>query len=844
MDNQQPAAAKPRSRTRLVVQVVVSLVLVLGIFYFLLRGIDLAQVWAEIRAMTWIEDAILAVIAAWNLATYAFVWMAVTPGLGFWRAMVMTQSTTAVTNTVPAGSAIGIGMTYVMLGQWGYSRSRASVAVLVSGVWNSFVKLGLPVLALALVALQGNASGGRVVAALLGIAGLAGAIVVFALLLRSQELAQRFGVLAGRVASRLRRLVRRPPVAGWELATVKFRTRTLELLEGGWVPITAATLVSHLSLYAVLLVTLRAVGVSDDEVGWAQVLAVFAFARLATAIPFTPGGAGVVEAVLIAGLTAAGGDREQVTAAVLVYRALTWALPILVGVACYLWWRRSRLRPQPVTAGDPQVTIPDPQAGGAATRDGPGTQASDRRPGALAYVRHPGDVLRVVLGALLLLATTTAIHQHRIGVRETNVFRLINDLALPGWTKWPVWGVMQLGVIGAVPLVALLALATRRLRLAAYAALAGGTIYLVAKLVKEFVQRGRPQTLLDNVHILFVPDRGLGYVSGHSAVAVALATVASPFLGRRARRVAWVLATLVCVARIYVGSHLPFDVLGGAALGWAAGALVLLVFGAPSGQPSLERVRTALQAYGFDPADLAPLPGQDRRSARYLVSSHSHPDLFVKVISRERRDSDLLYRAWYWLRHRGRPPSRLGDAVALVEHEASMGLLAAAAGVRTPPVLLVRSFGNGAGLLVQQRVAGRDLTDLHSERLDQGRLVDLWRQVAGLRAARIAHRDLGLASVMVDEDGQVWLVDFDRAEAAASDQLLDGDLATLLAALNGVADPALVRATAEQALGQDAVGRILPRASTQREPTRVTPAPEPALGASHQLEQRDDRSPR
>jgi putative heme transporter len=100
-------------------------------------------------------------------------------------------------------------------------------------------------------------------------------------------------VLAGRVASRLLRLVRRPPVHGWELATVKFRTRTLELLEHGWVPITAATLVSHLSLYAVLLVTLRAVGVSDAEVGWAQVLAVFAFARLATAIPFTPAAPGL-----------------------------------------------------------------------------------------------------------------------------------------------------------------------------------------------------------------------------------------------------------------------------------------------------------------------------------------------------------------------------------------------------------------------------------------------------------------------------------------------------------------------------------------------------------------------
>ena len=66
-------------------------------------------------------------------------------------------------------------------------------------------------------------------------------------------------------------------------------------------------------------------------------------------------------------------------------------------------------------------------------------------------MRHHSDVLRVVLGAQILLATMTAIHQHRIGVREANLFRLINDLALPGWTRWPVWGVMQLGVIGAVP---------------------------------------------------------------------------------------------------------------------------------------------------------------------------------------------------------------------------------------------------------------------------------------------------------------------------------------------------------------------------------------------------------
>jgi putative heme transporter len=257
MVEQAPPTASHRPRTRLVVQGVLSLVLVVAIFYF--------------------------------------VCMAVTPGLGFWRAMVMTQSTTAVANTVPAGSAIGIAMTYGMLGSWGYSRSRTTTAVLVSGVWNSFIKLGMPVLALALVALQGGATGGRVIAAVAGIAGLVAAIVVFALLLRSEEQARRFGLLAGRVASRLLGLVRRPPVAGWELATVKFRARTIDLVEGRWVAITVTSLVSHLSLYLVLLVALRDVGVSDAEVGWAEVLAVFAFARLATAIPLTPGGLGFVE---------------------------------------------------------------------------------------------------------------------------------------------------------------------------------------------------------------------------------------------------------------------------------------------------------------------------------------------------------------------------------------------------------------------------------------------------------------------------------------------------------------------------------------------------------------------
>lgn len=58
--------------------------------------------------------------------------------------------------------------------------------------------------------------------------------------------------------------------------------------------LTLATLVSHLSLFLVLLLALRHIGVSNREVSWAEALAVFAFARLVTAIPITPGGIGIV----------------------------------------------------------------------------------------------------------------------------------------------------------------------------------------------------------------------------------------------------------------------------------------------------------------------------------------------------------------------------------------------------------------------------------------------------------------------------------------------------------------------------------------------------------------------
>jgi putative heme transporter len=333
----------PGKRAKQVLQFAVSVALVGFIIWFVFRQFASASdVLDVVRALSPGELALLAVAAIWNLFTYWFVVVVATPGLTVPQAAVLTQSTTAVSNAVPAGGAVAVGLTYTMLGSWGFSGSRTTLMVVVTGIWNNFVKLGMPIFALAILALQGQPGTGRVLAALLGLGALVAAIGVFALVLWREQVAARVGIAAGRAASALLRLVRRPPVSGWDLAVTKWRGRVIGLVRHRWLALTLTTLVSHVSLYLVLLIALRAAGVPNEQVGWAEVLAVFAFARLVTAIPITPGGVGVVELALIAGLTQAGGDDAAVVAAVLIFRVLTYLLPIVVGAGTYVYWRRNR----------------------------------------------------------------------------------------------------------------------------------------------------------------------------------------------------------------------------------------------------------------------------------------------------------------------------------------------------------------------------------------------------------------------------------------------------------------------------------------------------------------------
>jgi undecaprenyl-diphosphatase len=168
-------------------------------------------------------------------------------------------------------------------------------------------------------------------------------------------------------------------------------------------------------------------------------------------------------------------------------------------------------------------------------------------------------------GALVVLAITSALAaRHRVAPGEGFVFRLVNDR--PATIVDPVKAFMTLGTLpGVVVIAAVVGVLTRRLGPALAVLGAGLVARITTPLLKDLVERARPAVLLDGVHVRQHPG-GLGFPSAHTSVAFAVAVVIA-WCFPRLRWPALAVATLVGIGRMYVGVHLPLDLLGGAALG-------------------------------------------------------------------------------------------------------------------------------------------------------------------------------------------------------------------------------------------------------------------------------------
>jgi putative heme transporter len=324
-----------------VARLVVSAAVVVAVFAGVLPQItDYTEAWRLVRRLTAPEAGVIAAVAAVNLVSYAPLWMAALPGLTLWRALMVDQASTAISNTVPVGFAFGVGTTAAMFHSFGFPPAVITRGIALTGIWNNLVKLAMPAVVLGGLLLVRDAPAGLTAAAVLGVIVLLVVVGVLVATVTHREAGAALAAAAERLAARLARLTGTRGPTGLVARTERFRLDSLELVRHRWPALTAAAVASHAALFLVLLTCLRAVDGRGAQVHWMVVLAVFAVTRLVTLVPITPGALGVAELSYVAGLTAAGVGPGAAAAAVLLFRMLTWFAPIPLGLGAWLLWRR------------------------------------------------------------------------------------------------------------------------------------------------------------------------------------------------------------------------------------------------------------------------------------------------------------------------------------------------------------------------------------------------------------------------------------------------------------------------------------------------------------------------
>jgi uncharacterized membrane protein YbhN (UPF0104 family) len=307
---------------------------------FLPSVVDYGEVWEALTGLTWIELAVLSAATIVNLLTYGPALMAALPGLRFQGALTATLAASASTYVAPGGPTVGLGISYVMLRAWGFRRRAITLALSVALVWGQLLTLSMPPAGLALLWLSGGRNAVLERVAQIGLAVFVLVLGIAFMALWKERFACWAGDFTASIASRLLRVVRRPPVTWDGNQFAAFRAEALGLLGARWHWLTLGTVVGQAGVYLVLVVTLWAVGIGTGEVSFIESFAAFALVRLLGGIPIVPGGFGFVEVGLTTALIGFGGDKAEVVAAVLVYRFLTVAVPLACGGLAALAWRR------------------------------------------------------------------------------------------------------------------------------------------------------------------------------------------------------------------------------------------------------------------------------------------------------------------------------------------------------------------------------------------------------------------------------------------------------------------------------------------------------------------------
>ena len=342
------AAAPPKGqidKKKSIILGVIGLVIIVLIFWKVIpqvTGSGYQEAFENLADMTPLAIVILVVTVILYLVIYGFPFMAATPGLKYWPSQQVNQAAFAISNGVPAGGAFGLAVQYAMLATYRISGSSATAAITAVGLWSIFVSLGLPILGVAALSIEGGNSDYNWVAPL-GLGILVVIIVGFVLIMRSEKLAVTIGRFGNKLIGPLRGRIKKLHDLDLVAPITKFRGDMYDVLRKRWLFLTLAQLGVILTQFAIMYAALRGVeGWDTDGTSPLAAFGAFATSQIMLMVPITPGGLGTTDALMIALLQSMGVTGSVAQAADVVWRMASYLPQIVIGVlALVLWFRRA-----------------------------------------------------------------------------------------------------------------------------------------------------------------------------------------------------------------------------------------------------------------------------------------------------------------------------------------------------------------------------------------------------------------------------------------------------------------------------------------------------------------------
>ncbi len=423
--------------------------------------------------------------------------------------------------------------------------------------------------------------------------------------------------------------------------------------------------------------------------------------------------------------------------------------------------------------------------------------------------RNPVYIVYILAGIVLFLLGQLIVLSG-VGDLEIFTFRVFNSL--PGFLS-PIFVLISLfGTVGFIFVATFIALIRRHYSHALKFLLAGGSAWLVTKWLKGFELRARPSEILPNVQLREQLESVIGYPSGHAAVATAIGVVAYLYTPKRLHPLITWMIILVCLSRLYLGMHLPVDIMGGFGVGLVIASFLNYVFGDTQGKfVPTNLIKKRLSALHLKIKHVERANVDARGSTPFFVQLNEKPDLFLKVVDTSNNVADWLFKlARKVIYRRLEDESPFLTPKRQLEHEAYIAGLALANGVKTPNIRGIFHVKEDMWAMAQEMIPGKSLDKVKPDQFNATLLIKVWEQVKILHGANIIHRDLRAANIFIDNSEEPWLIDFGFSEASVSEKSFHRDTVELIASLSCITDPELVVRTAHQVMGKDELVHALP----------------------------------